>query len=271
MKQRIRLYESDLRRLIKESVKKYIKENKQYDKGYKIGTRLAQTRIQRYGEQDGSLEIEKLINDDETLMDKHIEYNGTADSFLKGRLDGLVDFYTNIMNKTKGINESIDPVNKIQQLIDAANNAYTNALKEQDGNEYPLMDKRGNTYGLSSEITLNNRGYVIIPFVDNSNGWGDYSDTVKIRVLHQVDGQMRIIQGWAMEEGWRDVQKILKQIIRDAQIGIEHFKNYDPSWEDAESEEDYKSNINNLKDMNKQIGRNSSAGMNYINKDDLYF
>lgn len=49
--------------------------------------------IQRYGEQDGSLEIEKLINADETLMDKHIEYNGTADSFLKGRLDGLVDFY----------------------------------------------------------------------------------------------------------------------------------------------------------------------------------
>lgn len=69
--------------------------------------------IQRYGEQDGSLEIEKLINADETLMDKHIEYNGTADSFLKGRLDGLVDFYTNIMNKKIGnYNSKIDNRNK---------------------------------------------------------------------------------------------------------------------------------------------------------------
>ena len=53
MKQRITLKESDLHRMIKESVKKYINENNQYDRGYKIGTRLAQTCIQRYGEQDG--------------------------------------------------------------------------------------------------------------------------------------------------------------------------------------------------------------------------
>ena len=113
MKQKIVLKESDLHRVIKESVKQVMNENNQYDRGYKIGTRLAQTRIQRYGEQDGSLEIEKLINDDETLMDKHIEYNGTADSFLKGRLDGLVDFYTNIMNKKIGnYNSKIDNRNK---------------------------------------------------------------------------------------------------------------------------------------------------------------
>lgn len=169
------------------------------------------------------------------------------------------------------IQESINPVDKIQQLIDSANNAYAEALKIQDGNDYPLMDKRGKSYGLSGEITLNNRGYVIIPFFDGSNGWGDYDDTVKIRVLRQVDGQMRIIQGWAMEEGWRDVQKMLKQIIRDAQIGNEYFKNYDSSWENAESEEEYNSNVNSLKDMNKRIGRNNKVGMDYINKDKFYF
>ena len=163
------------------------------------------------------------------------------------------------------LNETIDPVVKIQELIDAANNAYTNALKEQDGNDYPLMDKRGNSYGLSGEITLNNRGYVIIPFVDGNNGWGDYDDTVKIRVLRNIDGQMRLIKGWSMEEGWTDVQKMLKQIIRDAQIGNEHFKNYDSSWEDASSEEELKNNRASLRDMNKKIGRNSKAGMDYIN------
>lgn len=171
----------------------------------------------------------------------------------------------------KYINESINPVNKIQQLIDAANNAYTNALQEQDGYKYPLMDKRGKSYGLSGEITLNNRGYVIIPFFDGSNGWGDYSDTVKIRVLRKVDGQMRIIKGWAMEEGWTDVQKMLKQIIRDAQIGNEHFKNYDTSWEEADSDEELEKNRTALKDMNKKIGRNSKAGMDFINKNELYF
>ena len=68
-----------------------------------------------------------------------------------------------------------------------------------------------------------------------------------------------------MEEGWTDVQKMLKQIIRDAQIGNEHFKNYDSSWEDASSEEELKNNRASLRDMNKKIGRNSKAGMDYIN------
>lgn len=159
-----------------------------------------------------------------------------------------------------------NPIDNVQLLIAAANNAYNEALTFQDGNDYPLMDKRGNTYGLNGKITLDKRGYITIPFKDGTNGFGDYSLTEKIRVLRQVNGKWQIIQGWAMEEGWRDVQKILKQIIRDAQIGNEYFKNYDASWESAESDEEYNSNINSLKDMNKRIGRNTNIGGEYLSK-----
>ena len=128
------------------------------------------------------------------------------------------------------------------------------------------MDKKGNSYGLKGQIKLDGRGYVIIPFIDVSNGWGDYSTTEKIRVLKRVNGKVQIIKGDYFEEGWRDVQKKLKQIIRDAQIGNEYHKNYDPSWEDSDSREQFQTNRSNLKNMNKQIGRIANAGMEYLNK-----
>ena len=166
----------------------------------------------------------------------------------------------------KILNEGIDYIQKVNLLIDAANNAYMEAAQVQDGDNYPLMDKNGNNYGLKSKIILDKQGYVIIPFIDNSNGWGDYSNTEKIRVLKKVNGKIQIIKGDYFEEGWLDVQKKLKRIIRDAQIGIEYFKNYDPSWEEAESSEEYNSNRSNLKDMNKKIGRKANTGIEYLNK-----
>ena len=183
---------------------------------------------------------------------------------------------------SKVLKEGVNYTEKIQQLIDAANNAYMEAVQVQDGDECPLMDKKGNCYGLKGQITLDKRGYVTIPFFDISNGWGDYSNIEKIRVLKQVNGKVKIIQGDTFEGGWRDVQKMLKQIIRDAQIGNEqkmlkqiirdaqigneHFKNYDSSWEDSDSLEQFNSNCSSLKDMNKKIGRNANAGVEYLNK-----
>lgn len=160
----------------------------------------------------------------------------------------------------KVLTESKNPIEKIQQLIDAANNAYM----EVADIDYPLMDKKGNSYGLKGKITLDGRGYVVIPFEDGTRGWGDYSDTQKIRVLGKVNGQVKIIRGDEWSEGWHDVQKMLKQIIRDAQIGKNHFQNYDPSWEDSESQEERALNRSKLKNMNKSIGRNADAGMDYI-------
>jgi hypothetical protein len=174
----------------------------------------------------------------------------------------LKTIITETINKV--LNEGVNYSEKIQQLIDAANNAYMKAAQIQDGYDYPLMDKKGNSYGLKNEIVLDGRGYVIIPFVDCTNGWGDYSSTEKIRVLKKVNGKLQIIPGDTWDAGWRDVQKMLKRIIRDSQIGIDHFQQYDPSWEDSETQEQFNLNKSNLKNMNKKIGRIANAGMNYL-------
>ena len=90
--------------------------------------------------------------------------------------------------KTK-LNEAVDPNAKIQALIQQANEAYHNADNEQGGTEWPLMDKDGSPYGLSSDIKLDGKGYVIIPFT--AWQYSDYSEPVKIRVLRKVGGKYR--------------------------------------------------------------------------------
>ena len=66
-------------------------------------------------------------------------------------------------------------------------------------------------------------------------------------------------------EGWDDAKKILNKIIRDAKIGIGHFQNYDPNWEYSETPEERKTNVNNLKQMNKSIGRKRNVGIENLN------
>ena len=148
----------------------------------------------------------------------------------------------------------VDPVQKIQSLIDQANQAYHQALEHQGGGDWPLMDKKGETYGLKGDIKLDKRGYVTIPI--DGGPYGEYGPS-KIRVLAKVDGKIKVIQGDFMEEGWKDVAKILKQIIRDAGIGNGEFTEYDPNWEDTKDKE-------SLRVMNKKIGRNANAGMEYL-------
>lgn len=155
------------------------------------------------------------------------------------------------------LNEAIDPISKIQNLIAQANDAYHQADNEQGGTEWPLMDRDGNPYGLSSDIKLDGRGYVIIPFT--AWQYSEYSQPVKIRVLKKVGGKVKIISGDYYEEGWKDVSKMLKRIIKDAQIGIGHFKEYDPNWEET-------SDKSSLRDMNKKIGRKASAGMENLSE-----
>lgn len=156
-----------------------------------------------------------------------------------------------------------DPTIKIQQLIQQANDAYHHALEVQGESErWPLMDKEGTPYGLTGDIKLNGRGYIIIPF---NGAYGMYTPE-KIKVLTRAGGRIRIYPGDYMNNGWKDAAKMLKQIIRDAQIGNGHFENYDPNWEDADTPEQYKANREALKAMNKQIGRKSNSGMDYISK-----
>ena len=168
------------------------------------------------------------------------------------------------MNIKTKLNEAADPVAKIQALIQQANEAYHNADNEQGGTEWPLMDKDGSPYGLSSDIKLDGKGYVIIPFT--AWQYSDYSEPVKIRVLRTVGGKIQIIPGDWYEEGWKDVSKLLKKIIKDASIGVGHFKEYDPNLENSNSKEEQMKNRSLLKAMNKKIGRNANAGMDYISE-----
>lgn len=161
------------------------------------------------------------------------------------------------------VSEAINPITKIQELIQQANAAYHNALEVQDNDEWPLMDKEGTPYGLKGDVKLDGRGYIIIPFT--SGAYGGY-EPVKIRVLTKAGGRIRIIQGDYMEEGWKDARKMLKQIIRDAQTGNGYFQNYDPNWESADTPEEYKANKAALRNMNKQIGMKANSGMDYISK-----
>lgn len=163
----------------------------------------------------------------------------------------------------KIITEIADPTVKIQQLIQQANEAYHQAIEVQGETQWPLMDKEGNPYGLTGDIRLDGRGYIVIPF--NGGSYSPYSPE-KIKVLTRVRGRVRIYPGDYMNNGWKDAAKMLKQIIRDAQIGNGHFQNYDPNWEDADTPEQYKANKEALRGMNKQIGRTPNAGMDYISK-----
>lgn len=165
----------------------------------------------------------------------------------------------------KALNEAIDPVAKIQALIQQANNAYHKAQQAQDGDEWPLMNRNGEIYGLSGDIRLDGRGYITIPFTA-PHRWSEYASPEKIRVLTKAGGKIRIIQGDYFDEGWKDAAKYLKKIIKDAEIGIGYFQNYDSSWETASSPEEYKANHSALKDLNKKIGRNVSTGKEYIEK-----
>jgi len=152
------------------------------------------------------------------------------------------------------LNEAVNPLDKIQALIDQANSAYEQAIEHQGETEWPLMDKEGTIYGLSGNIRLDKRGYIIIPI--NGSPYSSY-EPVKIRVFTQRGGKIKIIPGDYWDEGWKDAKKILNNIIRDANIGNAHFSEYDPSWEDE-------GNKSALRGMNKRIGRRADAGMEYL-------
>lgn len=154
--------------------------------------------------------------------------------------------------------ESSPLIKKIQQLINDANNAYNNA-KETCGDDRCLMGRNEDSfYGLRSDIYLDGKGYINIPF-------NEYEGTVRIKVIRKLNGKIVINKGDYYTEGWDDAKKMLKKIIRDAEIGIKHFQGYDPNWEYSDSPEELKANRNALKQFNKSIGRKANLGIEYLN------
>lgn len=160
------------------------------------------------------------------------------------------------------INEAADPIEKINALINQANSAYKEAAEYLGGDEYPLMDKDGNSYGLTGNIKLDGRGYIIFPF----NGFFGMYEPQRIRIISKAGGKVRILQGDYYTEGWRDAAKLLKSVIKDAKRGIGHFENYDPNCETSETKDEYNANIASLKNMNKHIGLKADTGKEHISK-----
>jgi hypothetical protein len=80
------------------------------------------------------------------------------------------DLHNIIKESVKNVlKEAKDPSIVIQSLIQQANESFMQA-KQYCEDEWPLMDKEGETYGLSGEIKLDGKGYVIIPFIGNKYG-----------------------------------------------------------------------------------------------------
>lgn len=166
------------------------------------------------------------------------------------------------------LREARDPMANINALIGQANEAYQ-SLVDEFGHGYLLMDREGNSYGLKGNIRLDGRGYIVIPFDDP---YGVYTPE-RIKILTKAGGRLRIIKGDWGELGWSDAKKLLNNIIKDAERGLGHLRDYDPNWEDEDSYPDGKQMI---KDFNKSHGFKVGANMNEshlytndINPDDL--
>lgn len=159
------------------------------------------------------------------------------------------------------LNEERNPLSKIQDLIQQVMDIYNQAKQEQDGDNYPLMDREGNSYGLKGNIKLMKNGYITIPLIYEL---GKQEEIVKIKVFSQRQGKVVIENGDYYSEGWKDAKKILNKIIKDANISSNYFKNYDPNIEYSNNNDEYKKNKSKLQDFNIQIGRNKNAGIDYI-------
>lgn len=152
-------------------------------------------------------------------------------------------------------------IDGVQSLIQQANEAYKNAYEAQGGDNMPLMDKEGNSYGLTSEIYIDGRGFIVFPFAKQA--YGEHNGVEKIKVFQKKGGKTILFQGDFYDEGWKDARKLLKQIIRDAEIGAGYFKEFNPDWEMAQTSDERKANVASIRNMNKRIGRKSSTGIEY--------
>ena len=137
------------------------------------------------------------------------------------KLDGIME--ANVSNGT-------NLIMKMQELVNQANQAYEDA-KQRTEDDACLMGGRDNPmYGLVQPIKLQ-RGSVVI--VTKSPYERD-NDTETIRCFKTVRGvTMKVSDEEAYPYGgYQYALKRLRQIIRDAQRGIEYNSTFDPNWDE---------------------------------------
>lgn len=95
-KKLIRLTESDLHKIVKESVNRVLKESK-YEDGYDSGQFLCQTQIEMYGEEAAKEKIRKELEIREYWAEENRRNRRTQDPFKKGEADALADWLMSSM------------------------------------------------------------------------------------------------------------------------------------------------------------------------------
>lgn len=88
MKRTIRLNESELKRMISESVRRVLNEG-QYEKGYDSGQFLIKTRIDRYGDAEGRQKIKELYYKMLNNLENSKEYGLKTIPFVNGQFDSI--------------------------------------------------------------------------------------------------------------------------------------------------------------------------------------
>ena len=95
-KKLIRLTESDLHRIVKESLNRVLNESK-YEEGYDSGQFLCQTQVEMYGEEAAKEKIRKELEIREYWAEENRKNRRTQDPFKKGEADALVDWLMSSM------------------------------------------------------------------------------------------------------------------------------------------------------------------------------
>lgn len=128
---------------------------------------------------------------------------------------------------------------KLQALVDQANQAYENAKKLTEDDTCLIGTMGGYSdvstmYGLLSPIVIS-RGCLIISTVEAYN---NTPDVQRIRCFKTVNGKtIKFTDDMAYPEGgYQYAVKCLKGIIRDAQKGIKYNGAIDPNMDDATQE-----------------------------------
>ena len=92
----IRLTESDLHRIVKESVNRVLNESK-YEAGYDSGQFLCKTQVEMYGEEEAAEKIRKELEMREYWEEENRKNRRTQDPFKKGEADALADWLMSSM------------------------------------------------------------------------------------------------------------------------------------------------------------------------------
>lgn len=235
IKPSIRLTESDLHKIIRESVKRVLREgkNSSYLRGYENGKLLINTRIERYGEEQGRKKIEDLFNDLLKIDEEGKDIGIKTSSSQQGKIDALEDFLyggsivESVINEEFGTDLNSYVPKKAFKMVDKVN-VELSQLKQLTGDEYPeILDTSSGVemfIQIISDVVIEN-GH--LKWTEKGGSYHDW-DKVSIEDWNLVRDDE--VEGyWFDEYEFKDQISYLRSGIKKA---IKYFKEYNPDWDD---------------------------------------